>query len=205
MIDDLRALGDLDFAAIAAGRGGIGTPVTGPVLAVCTHGAKDMCCATYGRPVARELAAAAPGRVWETTHLGGDRFSGNVLVVPDGYLYGHVTGDSAPRVAAAALAGEVLPDLLRGRTWASMPAQAAEIAVRRITGLTGVDDVEPVDEDRTTGLVTVRAADRWIGVRMGQHALGVCGTSRCAGDTSPCGWAVTELLELPAPSLPTAV
>lgn len=205
-ITDVRELADLDLTAIAEGRRGLGTPVAGPVLAVCTHGAKDMCCATYGRPVAREMAAAAPGRVWETTHVGGDRFSGNVLVVPDGYLYGHVSAESAPRVAAAALAGQVLPDLLRGRTWASMPAQAAEIAVRRVTGLTGLDEVEPVEEDRATGLVVVRAGDRRIGVRLGKHPLGVCGTSRCAGDSSPCGWAVTEMLDLPpVPALPTAV
>jgi (2Fe-2S) ferredoxin len=210
-ITDLRELADLDLAAVAEGRRGLGSPVTGPVFAVCTHGAKDMCCATYGRPVARELAAAAPDRVWETTHVGGDRFSGNVLVVPDGYLYGHVSGESAPRVAAAALAGRVLPDLLRGRTWASMPAQAAEIAVRRITGLTGLDEVEPLEEDRSTGMVTVRAGERRIGVRLGMHPLGVCGTSRCAGDSSPCGWAVTDIVDLPpltalpTTALPTAV
>lgn len=197
-IADVRELADLDLTAVAEGRRGLGEPVSGPVFAVCTHGAKDMCCATYGRPVARELALAAPGRVWETTHVGGDRFSGNVLVVPDGYLYGHVTGESARRVAAAALAGEVLPDLLRGRTWASMPAQAAEIAVRRVTGLTGLDEVEPVEEDLATGMVTVRAGERRLGVRLGRHPLGVCGTSRCAGDSSPCAWAVTELVELPA-------
>jgi (2Fe-2S) ferredoxin len=204
-IGDARELADLDLAAVADGRRGLGEPVSGPVFAVCTHGAKDMCCATYGRPVAREMAAAAPGRVWETTHVGGDRFSGNVLVVPDGYLYGHVTGDSASRVAAAALAGRVLPDLLRGRTWASMPAQAAEIAVRRITGLTGLDEVEPVAEDRATGMVTVRAGERRLGVRLGRHPLDVCGTSRCAGDLSPCGWAVTELVELPSADLAAAV
>jgi (2Fe-2S) ferredoxin len=151
------------------------------------------------------VAAAAPGRVWETSHLGGDRFAGNVLVVPDGLLYGHVTGDSAARVAAAALDGRVLPDLLRGRTSASMPAQAAEIAVRRMTGLDGVEDVEPVEEDAATGRVTVRAGDRWLGVTLGRHPLGVCGANRCAGESSPCGWSVSELVEVPAPPLAAAV
>ncbi|MBC8092375.1 MAG: sucrase ferredoxin, partial [Pseudonocardia sp.] len=76
-IDDLRALADLDLDAVAAGTGGIGTPVSGPVFAVCTHGAKDMCCATAGRPVARALSDARPGEVWECSHIGGDRFAGN--------------------------------------------------------------------------------------------------------------------------------
>jgi hypothetical protein len=197
-LTDLRELGDLDLAAVADGTGGLGEPVTGSVFGVCTHGAKDMCCATLGRPVARALAEAAPGRVWETTHLGGDRFAGNVLVLPDGFLYGHVTVSGAGRVAAAAAAGQVLPDLLRGRTSVGMRAQVAEIAVRRVTGLHGLDEVEPLGEDEATGLLEVRAGVRRIGVRLGRHPLGVCGTSRCAGSTSPCAYSVDELVELPA-------
>lgn len=196
-LSDPRELADLDLEAVAAGTGGLGEPVTGSVFGVCTHGAKDMCCATLGRPVARALAAAAPGRVWETTHLGGDRFAGNVLVLPDGFLYGHVTVDSAPRVAAAAAAGRVLPDLLRGRTSVGMRAQVAEIAVRRVTGLHGLDEVEPLGEDPATGMQAVRAGTRRMGVRLGRHPLGVCGTSRCAGSTSPCAYSVDELAELP--------
>lgn len=199
-LTDLRELGDLDFAAVAAGAGGIGEPVTGSVFGVCTHGAKDMCCATLGRPVARALAEAAPGQVWETTHLGGDRFAGNVLVLPDGFLYGQVTATSAARVAAAAAAGRVLPELLRGRTSVGMRSQVAEIAVRRVTGLDGLDEVEPLGEDAATGLVVVRAGERRIGVRLGRHPLGVCGTSRCAGPTTPCAYSVDELVDLPAAS-----
>lgn len=197
-ISDLRELADLDLEAVAAGTGGLGEPVPGSVFGVCTHGAKDMCCATLGRPVAQALAEAAPGQVWETTHLGGDRFAGNVLVLPDGFLYGHVTVSSAGRVAAAAAAGQVLPELLRGRTSVGMRAQVAEIAVRRVTGLHAVDEVEPLGEDPATGLQAVRAGGRRMGVRLGRHPLGVCGTSRCAGSTSPCAYSVEELVELPA-------
>jgi hypothetical protein len=194
-LTDLRALADLDLAAVAAGTGGLGEPVTGPVFGVCTHGAKDMCCAKLGRPVSKALESAAPGQVWETTHLGGDRFAGNVLVLPDGFLYGHVTVASAPLVAAAAAAGRVLPDLLRGRTSVGMPAQVAEIAVRRITGLHGLDEVEPLGED-AAGRQVVRAGARRIGVRLGRHPLGVCGTSRCAGSLAPCAYSVDELVDL---------
>ena len=192
---DLRELADLDLGAVATGTGGLGTPVTGAVFGVCTHGSKDMCCATLGRPVAKALADAAPGRVWETTHLGGDRFAGNVLVLPAGFLYGHVSAATAAKLAAASDDGRVLPELLRGRTSVDMRAQVAEIAVRRVTGLHGVDDVEPVGEDGT-GLVVVRAGGARIGVRLGRHPLGVCGTSRCAGPTTPCGYSVDELVDL---------
>lgn len=195
-LTDLRELADLDLAAVAAGAGGVGRPVTGAVFGVCTHGSKDLCCATLGRPVARALDEAAPGRVWETTHLGGDRFAGNVLVLPGGFLYGHVTPTSAARLAAAADDDRVLPELLRGRTSVGMRAQVAEIAVRRVTGLHGLDEVEPLSED-ATGLIVVRAGGARMGVRLGRHPLGVCGTSRCAGPTTPCGYSVDELVELP--------
>ena len=194
-LTDLRELADLDLAAVATGRGGLGAAVTGAVFGVCTHGSKDMCCATLGRPVARVLADAAPGRVWETTHLGGDRFAGNVLVLPAGLLYGHVTATSAARLAAAADAGRVLPELLRGRTSVGMREQVAEIAVRRVTGLHGLDEVEPVGED-ASGMVLVRAGRARMGVRLGRHPLGVCGTSRCAGPSTPCGYSVEQLVEL---------
>lgn len=195
-LTDLRELADLDLAAVASGAGGVGRPVSGAVFGVCTHGSKDLCCATLGRPVARALDEAAPGRVWETTHLGGDRFAGNVLVLPGGFLYGHVTPASAARVAAATDDDRVLPELLRGRTSVGMRAQVAEIAVRRVTGLHGMDDVEPLSED-ATGLIVVRAGRVRMGVRLGRHPLGVCGTSRCAGPTTPCGYSVDELVELP--------
>ena len=196
-ITDLRELADLDLTRLATGDGGgLGTPVAGALYGVCTHGTKDMCCATLGRPVAKALADAAPGRVWETTHLGGDRFAGNVLVVPAGFLYGHVTATSAARVAAATDDGRVLPELLRGRTSVGMRAQVAEIAVRRVTGLHGFDDVAPEGEE-PDGTVVVRAGARRMGVRLGRHPLGVCGTSRCAGPTTPCAYSVDALIDLP--------
>jgi hypothetical protein len=196
-LNDLRELADVDLGGIAAGTGGLGTPVEGAVFGVCTHGTKDMCCATLGRPVAKELAEAAPGRVWETTHVGGDRFASNVLVLPAGFLYGHVTARTAATLAAASDGGRVLPELLRGRTSVGMRAQVAEIAVRRVTGLHGYDDVEPIGEDEEAGLVVVRAGGARMGVRLGRHPLGVCGTSRCAGPTTPCAYSVDELVDLP--------
>ena len=120
-----------------------------------------------------------------------------MLVLPDGFLYGHVTVSSAARVATAAAEGRVLPDLLRGRTSVGMRSQVAEIAVRRITGLHGLDEVQPLGEDPATGMQAVQAGARRMGVRLGRQPLGVCGTSRCAGSTSPCAYSVDELVELP--------
>ena len=65
-----------------------------PVYAVCAHGTHDMCCAIEGRPVAAALDRECPGRSWECSHVGGDRFAANVLVLPTGQQYGQVTDAS---------------------------------------------------------------------------------------------------------------
>jgi hypothetical protein len=96
-----------------------------PLYLVCAHSKHDTCCALRGRPVAAALAAVRPGRVFECSHLGGDRFAANVLVLPVGFLYGRVLPFAAEEFVAAAEAGEVVGALLRGRVGMPAAAQAA--------------------------------------------------------------------------------
>jgi sucrase/ferredoxin-like protein len=96
-----------------------------PLYLVCAHSKHDTCCALRGRPVAAALGELRPGRVWECSHLGGDRFAANVLVLPVGLLYGRVLPFAAAEFVAAAEAGEVVGALLRGRIGLPAPAQAA--------------------------------------------------------------------------------
>jgi hypothetical protein len=114
-----------------------GEPDPEPLYLVCAHSKHDPCCALRGRPVAAALAALRPGRVWETSHVGGDRFAANVLVLPAGLLYGRVLPFAAAEFIAAAEAGEVVGALLRGRVGLPPAAQAAlafaheQLALRR--------------------------------------------------------------------------
>jgi hypothetical protein len=133
-VDDLAACSELDLAAVGAGRPPGWTRVQRPLLAVCTHGRHDACCAERGRPVAAALAESHPDQTWEVSHVGGDRFAANLLVLPHGLYYGRVDGESARLVADAAAEGRVVPDLLRGRSSLPMPVQAAEVALRRELG-----------------------------------------------------------------------
>ena len=165
-VDDVR---DLDLAALGAGRSPGLEPCTDPVLAVCTHGRHDACCAERGRPLAAALARSVHAdAVWECSHIGGDRFAGNVLVLPRGLYYGHLEPASALAVADALGDGRLELDHLRGRSDLAMPVQAAEIAVRRQLDLAGLDDVRPTaarsDGDLTT--VTLDAAGREVVVRV---------------------------------------
>ncbi|MGZ4621569.1 MAG: sucrase ferredoxin [Blastococcus sp.] len=124
--------------------GSVGEPARGPVYLVCTHGGHDACCALRGRPLARALPAPGPADVWECSHLGGDRFAANALVLPHGFYYGQVPGDGAELVAAHER-GQVALPWLRGRAGVPPPAQAAQHVARGELGLLGVDDLAVVD------------------------------------------------------------
>ena len=129
--------------------GSVGTPTSAPTYLVCTHGAHDVCCAVRGRPLARALPVdGEPADVWETSHLGGDRFAANVVVLPWGLVYGQVPPDGGGLVTASA-AGQVVLPLLRGRAGLVPAAQAAQHAARQELGLLGVQDLPP---RRVTGL-----------------------------------------------------
>jgi hypothetical protein len=108
---------------------------TAPLFLVCTHGRHDACCALRGRPLSHALQRARPGRVWETTHLGGDRFAANLLVLPSGELYGRVLPLAAGELAERVDAGEVLPGLMRGRIGMSPIAQAGLVFAHQHLGI----------------------------------------------------------------------
>jgi hypothetical protein len=123
--------------------GSVGTPSEVPTYLVCTHGAHDVCCALRGRPLARVLpTTGTPADVWETSHLGGDRFAANVVVLPWGFVYGQVPEDGGGLVPAHA-AGQVVLPWLRGRAGLAPAAQAAQHFARRELGLLGVHDLPP--------------------------------------------------------------
>ncbi|HEY6748536.1 MAG TPA: sucrase ferredoxin [Mycobacteriales bacterium] len=134
---DPAELLDLPVGA-AAGEPG------GPLYLVCAHGRHDACCAIRGRPVALALEAVRPGAVWECSHVGGDRFAANVIALPHGFYYAHVTPQGVAAVAAAYERGEVRTDLLRGRSAFAPPAQAAQHHARLALGELGVDALRPL-------------------------------------------------------------
>jgi hypothetical protein len=111
------------------------------VFAVCTHGRRDPCCAERGRPLAAELARSHPGSTWEATHLGGDRFAGNLTVFPEGLCFGRVAPADAAHVVGTYLDGRIDLERFRGRTSQPMDAQAAEHALRLERGWDRIDAV----------------------------------------------------------------
>jgi Sucrase/ferredoxin-like len=143
---------DLDLHPLGRGvRPGF-EAVDGPLFLVCTHGRRDACCAERGRPLARALAAAVPGATWESSHVGGDRFAGNLVAFPHGLYLGRVRPDEVAEVARWYADGKVSLRHLRGRSCYPMPVQAAEHALRTREGFDSVDDVELERTERHPGV-----------------------------------------------------
>lgn len=138
--EDLLAAGS---ALLHGPAGRVGGHPPDPLFLVCTHGRHDLCCAVRGRPVAQALAVRWPQQTWECTHIGGDRFAANLLVVPDGTVYGGLDAASAVDVVQGHLSGSVDVEHLRGFSAHRPPVQAALAAVLRAHGPAAAGDVLP--------------------------------------------------------------
>jgi len=133
---------------------GLGDPGPAGLALVCTNGRHDPCCADKGRPVVRALAAADAPDVWESSHVGGDRFAANVVMLPDGVYYGRVEPDEAPALVAAHRAGTIDLRRYRGRSHLPPLVQAAEGYARRHLGETRVDGLTVLSTEPGPGGTT---------------------------------------------------
>src|SRR5918995_2613884 len=130
-MEDEAALLALDLRALARGEPpGVGEPGPASLVLVCTHGRHDPCCADQGRPIVRRFAAVGVPDVWQCTHVGGDRFAGNLVFLPEGLYFGRVGRREAETVLASYLLGRIELASYRGRSSYPFPVQAAERHVR---------------------------------------------------------------------------
>lgn len=100
-----------------------------PLWLVCTNGKRDRCCAELGRPIAGLLSQEWPDGTWETTHLGGHRFSGTLLALPSGLTLGRLDTSNVLAACEAIERGEVPLELVRGRAGRSGVEQVRELHV----------------------------------------------------------------------------
>lgn len=84
-------------------------PLEGTHILVCTHGARDERCGNCGPLLVDafrrrlEEAGYEDVHVHPSTHVGGHRYAGNVLVYPGGVWYGYVRPPDVSRVLEAHL------------------------------------------------------------------------------------------------------
>ena len=127
--------------------------VDGPLLLVCTHGKRDVCCAVKGRPVALQLGNVHPDIVWETSHSKGHRFAPALVLLPWNYSYGRLSVAETDAVIRDAAGGVLHANGCRGRGVWDARGQVAELAAREEAGEWAMDAVAGVDVADVVGAV----------------------------------------------------
>lgn len=126
-----------------------------PQYFVCTNGQRDLCCSKFGLPSYHALRQRVGERAWQTSHLGGHRFAPNVLVFPQGVLYGRVTLESVDEFLAATEAHDVDFSHLRGRARYPAHVQAAEAAL----GVSGLKLLHVAGDDKAAQVTFAGSED----------------------------------------------
>jgi len=170
VLPDPAALLELDLGALRADAPpGIGTPA-GSVHLVCTNGRHDPCCADLGRPVVRALREEGID-VWESSHVGGDRFAANVVCLPTGVYFGRVPPEQAAAIVRDHDAGLLALDHYRGRSCHASLVQAAEVFARHELGERRLAELQPrtwaIGGDRAT--VELGLADATLTVEVSRR------------------------------------
>ncbi len=139
-LDSYEQLLQLDIATATGGQAQPDAKLS-ELFLVCTHGRRDKCCAKFGYPLYKEMRAAGGANVWQSTHIGGDRFAANLVCFPHGLFYAHVTAADAQTITDAYRAREIVLARYRGRACYAHPVQAAEYFVRAESGLLTLDSL----------------------------------------------------------------
>lgn len=131
-----------------------------PLLLVCTHGQHDSCCGRRGYPLYDALRKHEGIDVWQCSHVGGDRFAGNAVVLPWGIFYGPVEPEQAETLVRSIFEEEIFLPSYRGRSTISRAAQAAETFLRRERQLLSRAAIDVLGrEDLPENRVMVRLRD----------------------------------------------
>lgn len=152
-----------------------------PLVLVCTNGRHDQCCANLGRPLVRALRDSRwAHQVWECSHIGGDRFAPNLVVLPDSLYFGRVEPESVSGVLSAFEAGRIDVSHFRGRTCFSLAEQAVEYFVRRDLAIDATDGVV-IESRAADGSFLVKLQDRDVHVRVRRRMVSVAEPLTCKG------------------------
>ena len=110
-------------------------PVVGRVtdVLVCTHGARDACCGSFGTRLWRDVETAGL-HVWRTSHMGGHRFAPTAVTFPDGNSWAHLDPPLLAGIVDRSLPADVAAAHLRGCAAFSPSVQVADRGVLALRG-----------------------------------------------------------------------
>ncbi len=95
------------------------------MVAVCTNGKRDKCCAKFGLELVKDLEPHFKNSVWQTSHIGGHRFAPTFVHLPSGVCYGFAN-DNIEKIAEDISNSKISLPNVRGRSIYSKQDQAAE-------------------------------------------------------------------------------
>ncbi len=152
-----------------------------PIFLVCANGRHDQCCANLGRPLIRALRETRwSDRVWESSHVGGDRFAANVVALPLSLYFGRVDPAVGPTLLENLEDGRLDLGRFRGRTSLTFAEQAVEHFVRQEFAIDDVDGVVIGARD-SDGAFTAHIGDRSVVVRIRRRMTVVDTPLTCSG------------------------
>jgi hypothetical protein len=182
---DVAGLGDVAAVATALVDGD--TPGEGwsraehPLILVCANGRHDQCCANRGRPVIRALRDSEwADRMWECSHIGGDRFAANLVLLPHSLYFGRVEAETAADLVALLDSGRIDLAHFRGRTSYTLTEQAVEHFVRQELGIDRIDGVA-VGARGADGAFRVQLADGAVDVKVRRRLVTIAEPLTCKG------------------------
>ncbi|HKX33261.1 MAG TPA: sucrase ferredoxin [Blastocatellia bacterium] len=122
-------------------------PADAPLYLVCTDGKHDKCCAKYGLRAYQKLRAQFGGSVWESSHVGGDRFAANLVCFPEGLFFGRVSETEAEQVIRDHQNGQIYLSRYRGRSCYPTQVQVGEYFIRLQSGNLKFDGLRSLDDE----------------------------------------------------------
>ncbi|KAA3648625.1 MAG: hypothetical protein DWQ07_00050 [Chloroflexi bacterium] len=151
-LGNYEALLDLDLVAMAKGDAYYERFRTDEsIWLTCTNGMRDQCCSRVGGAVYNAFKETVGDAAWQCSHVGGHRFSGNVVHFPSGVFYGRIEPEDVSHLISSENDNRLMHGNLRGRACYPKPAQAAEGLLRerkpslrsgdlRLRGMDAIDD-----------------------------------------------------------------
>lgn len=130
---------EVDLAEASAGKVADESIMREPLYLICTHGKRDKCCAKFGYALYKSLHTSVGESVWQSSHVGGDRFAANLICFPHGLFYGHVREETGDLIVKEYEQGRLVLDGYRGRACYGHAVQSAEFFIRRETGVSEIE------------------------------------------------------------------
>jgi hypothetical protein len=147
-LKEYKQLLDMDIRGLAqAPDPAAGTVERSPLYLICADGAHDKCCAKYGLQTYKFMRERFGDSVWQSSHVGGDRFAANLVCFPHGLFFGRVSEAEVGQVAGEYRNGRIFLDNYRGRACYSRNAQVGEFFVRLRSGAVRIDSLRFVGEE----------------------------------------------------------